>query len=226
MKTFLLSATYLVGAGELLLAVYFWITNSKNEIRRVMAFLAFVTGMWVVLSAATSYVAQTTLTTFYMKLVFVCGVLLVTALLHLILFYPVKLFRMDVIHTILLYVPAVIFSVISLFSNAIVNGFIGSSTESGRIISGQIYSIYNLYLSFVYLACLVILLYRLKSPDGVSRTNLSIIFWSIMLGGLPAVFIDLLIPVFSIGVKPNALFANLATVIWLGATTYVVRRRT
>lgn len=225
MKIFLLTAAYLVGFGELILALYFWMTRSGDTIRKVMALLAFATGMWAVLSAATSYVGETTLTTLYMKLVFVFGIFLMTALLHLVLVFPLQLFRMDIFHVILLYIPAVIFSVISLTSKAIVEGFTGSSTISGIVIPGPIYNTYNIFLCLPYIASLVALHYRKKQLDGVIRNNISILFWSIIFGGVPAVAIDLVIPVLFPTLYLNTLWANLATVIWLGAITYVVRRK-
>jgi len=47
MKTLLLTLTYLVGIGELILAGYFWKTHSGSEIRKVMGMLSMVTGLWV-----------------------------------------------------------------------------------------------------------------------------------------------------------------------------------
>ncbi|MFH0829027.1 MAG: hypothetical protein V1907_02515 [Candidatus Kerfeldbacteria bacterium] len=225
MKTFLLTATYLIGVGELILAVYFWITRSGNTTRKVMVLLTFSTGMWVVLTAATSYVGETTLTILFMKLVFVFGILLMTALLHLILVFPSPLFRVDAFHVILLYIPTGIFSAISLSSKAIVEGFTGSSTISGIIIPGPVYNTYNIFLCLPYLAGLVVLYYRRNKLDGVIRANVSILFWSIVFGGAPAVVIDLIIPIAFPTLYINTLWANLATVIWLGAITYVVRRR-
>lgn len=133
---------------------------------------------------------------------------------------------MDEVHVILLYIPVAIFSLISLTSTAIVDGFIGSPTVSGYIIPGPIYNVYNIYLFILYLTSLIILLHRVGQSDGIEKNKLTIVFWSILVGGLPAIVIDLIIPFFGSKLGPNALYANLATVVWLGATTYVVRRKT
>lgn len=222
MKIVLLSLTYLVGAGELILATYFWVTNSKNEIRRVMALLAFATGVWVVMSGLTSYVPQTPITTIYMRFVFAAGVLLVTALLHLTLVYPFPIVRLDRLHAWLLYVPAIFISFVSFTSNAIVAGFTGSVTDSGRIIPGPLYNSYNVYVFLVFLAAIILLAYRWQKSDGMHRKNLQLLFWSIVIGGMPGVVIDLLIPVLSKGVYPNADYGAISTVLWVGATTYII----
>lgn len=224
-KDILLTLTYLVGVGELVLAIFFWVTNSKNEIRKVMALLAFSTSIWVITSGLTSYVSQTPVTTFFMRVVFLSGVLLITALLHLTLIYPLQITRLDKIHGWLLYAPAILFSVISFTSNTIVSGFSGSATDSGRIIPGPLYNAYNIYVFGVYLLAVVILFIRRRRSDGIHRTNLSLIFWSVVIGGIPAVIIDLLIPVFSKGIYPNANYGAISTIVWLGATTYIVSRK-
>lgn len=225
MKTVLLTLTYLVGIGELILAIYFWVTNSKSEIRRVMALLAFSTGMWVIASGLTSYVPQTPLTTFYMRLVFIFGALLITALLHLTLVYPTQMIRLDSFHGWLLYLPTIFLSLIMVTSNTIVAGFTGSATDSGRIIPGPIYNLYNMYVFGVYIVAVVLLFYRQRRADGMFKKNLRLIFWSVVIGGIPPVIIDLLIPVFTKGIYPNANYGAISTIIWLGVTTYIVLRK-
>ncbi len=225
MKTILLTLTYLVGVGELVLAGFFWISHSKNEIRKVMAMLAFSTSIWVITSGLTSYVSQNPTSTFFMRIVFLSGALLVVALLHLTLIYPIQIVRLDKMHGWLLYTPAILFSIISLTSNTIVLGFTGSATDSGRIIPGPLYNLYNFYVFGLYLLAVIILFVRKRRADGIHRRNLNLIFWSVVIGGIPAVVIDLLIPVFTKGVYPNANYGAISTVIWLGVTTYIIVRK-
>lgn len=225
MKTILLTLTYLVGAGELILAIYFWATNSKNEIRRVMALLAFSTGMWVITSGLTSYVSENTFSVFCMRIVFVSGMLLITALLHLTLVYPTQIQRLDNFHGWLLYLPAIIFGIISLTSNTIVTGFTGSATDTGRIIPGPLYNLYNIVIFGTYILACALLFIRRQKADGIHKKNLNLIFWSVVIGGIPAVIIDLIIPIVSRGVYPNANYGAMSTVIWLGVMTFIVKRK-
>lgn len=225
MKNFLIISTYLVGAGELTLSVFFWATHSNSMIRKVMSFLSFVTAIWVIFSAATSYVAQTSTTTFYMQLVFSSAIFLITALVHLTIIYPHPTRAFDGLHALLLYLPAVIFSVIAFTSQAIVVGFTGSAIDSGRVIPGPLYREYNVYILLGYVLALVILWRKMVRSGGDQRKNISIFWWSILIGGLAPIVIDVLIPIFTNGLYPNALIGNISTVIWLGATTYIVLKK-
>src|SRR6185503_6136646 len=94
-KNILLTLTYLVGLGELALAVFFWVTNSKNEIRRVMSLFAFSTGSWCVFSAMSSYTSENTLTFFYTNLSYGFAVLALASLVHVVLIYPYPLYKLD-----------------------------------------------------------------------------------------------------------------------------------
>lgn len=224
-KDILLVLTYLVGAGELALAIFFWVTRSGNEIRKVMALLSLSTSIWVVFSGLTSYVVQNPVTTIYMKIVFAAGIFLVTALLHLTLVWPFQVTRLDKLHGWLLYAPAVLFSVISFVSNTIVVGFTGSPTDSGRILPGPLYNAYNICVFGIYLVAVILLFARQRKMDGIHRKNLRLIFWSVVIGGMPAVIIDLIIPIVTVGVYPNANYGAISTIAWLGATTYIVLKR-
>lgn len=226
-KIILLTLTYLVGAGELILAIYFWVTHSKSEIRKVMALLAFSTGMWVITSAFTCYKSQTDFLMFVSDLVFFFGMLLIALLLYFCLIYPFKLFNIDIIHKLLFFLPVLIFTIIIFTTKTIVAGMIGSENESGAVISGPLHSVYNLYLIILYVSVLYVLFYRIRKLDGVIKRNYKIILGSIVIGGLPAVFISLVVPTFfpQIQETANPIYGNLSTLIWLGTTTYIIKRK-
>jgi hypothetical protein len=154
MKTLLLSLAYTIGIGELILAGYFWVTNSKNEIRRVMALLAFSTGMWVITSALSSYTSQSPTTIFILKSIYVFGVFLVTSLVHLSIIFPISIVRFDKLHAFLLYIPALIWSCIAMTSNSIVLNYVGTTDSPGLVVSGTLHHTYNYYLLFLFFAAL------------------------------------------------------------------------
>lgn len=227
MKTFLLTATYLVGIGELILAIFFWVTHSKNEIRKVMALLAFSTGMWVITSAIVSFADANQFVFFVLSLVYFFGVILMTALLHLALLFPYPLLRLDRLHAWLLYVPAIIFSFIAISTKTIVADYIVNVHISGNVVSGPLHALYNFYLLLLFILSLAIFLYRIRKTDGIHKRNLSIVFWSVLIGGSIPVWLDLIIPIVSHGLydQSNYLIGNIATVIWLGATTYIITKK-
>ncbi|GEM_PF-5917806 len=225
MKTFLLTATYLVGIGELALAVFFWVTHSKSEIRKVMALLAFSTGMWVILSALTSYVSYSELGKYQVALVYVFGLVLLTCLVHLTLIFPFRLIHLDRFHVFLMYVPVIIFSYISLATSLIVLTFTGDPNNVGDIVGGPLYGLYNIYAFILFIASIIILITRARKLDGLHRKNIQIFGWSVFLGGLPGVIFYLLIPTFSPQIIINSLFGVLSSLIWVSGTTYIINRR-
>lgn len=224
MKTFLLIATYLVGVGELVLALYFWMTRSGNTIRKVMALLAFSTGVWVLLSVFIAYKEPSNLVLVVNQLVYVFGILLVTALVHLAILFPIPIVRFDRLHAVLLYLPALIFSAISVSSGALVSDTVGSQIVVGYPVGGPVFPIYNAFLALLFLTGIAIMFLQMKRTDGFMRRNISFIAWSFVLGGLPAVYIDLFGTTFHL-MSPNYLIGNLATIIWLGTTMYIVSKK-
>jgi hypothetical protein len=226
MKTLLLSLAYTIGIGELILAGYFWVTNSKNEIRRVMALLAFSTGMWVITSALSSYTSQSPTTIFILKSIYVFGVFLVTSLVHLSIIFPISIVRFDKLHAFLLYIPALIWSCIAMTSNSIVLNYVGTTDSPGLVVSGTLHHTYNYYLLFLFFATLSLFFIKIRRHASLSK-NIYLVFYSIAIGGALPVFYDLIIPNFFPGLynSTNYLVANLSTVVWLGVTSYIVLKK-
>lgn len=225
MKTIIVLTTYAIGIGQLALGVFFWFTNSKNEIRRVMAVLSLSTGLWTIINTFTAYRDHGAFLVLSNQMTYIFGLLLLTAFVHLTLVFPYRFFSFDRLHVLLLYLPAVIFSVIAVSSNTIVDSVsITGPNDPGRIVGGPLYSLYNIYLALLYLTGLIILLYRIRKMDGSHKSNAKIVFWSVALGGLLAVYLDLLAPVFGLP-SINFLYGNVASIIWLGLTTYIVMKK-
>ncbi len=225
MKIVLLTLTYLVGAGELILAIYFWVTNSKSEIRRVMALLAFSTGAWVIFSGLSAYTTETAFVDFALALVYVFGTFLMTALVHFSIIYPYPTIRFDWLHKLLLYVPAVIFSMLALLTKTIVSGIDVTTNTPGKVISGPLHHTYNYYLLVLFLVFIVIILFKIRRAEGPMRNNMIAIFVSIIIGGGIPVWLDLITPNFGLNMNVNYLYGNISTVAWLGVTTFIVMKK-
>lgn len=223
-KTILLTLTYLVGAGELILAIYFWATNSKNEIRRVMAFLATMAATWVLLSASIAYNITSDWALVANRFIYLTGVFMVTAIVHLALVFPRQVTRIDRFHTILLYIPATLFSSIAVFTDSIVKATRQVGNLPGQPIGGVVYPFYNIYLISLFVGAIFLFVVQRKRADGEHRKNVNILIAAFLVGGLPAVYIDLVSALFK--TEPaNYLVGNIATAIWLGATTYIVMKK-
>ncbi len=223
MRIFLLTASYLVGAGELILAIYFWATNSKSEIRRVMALLSFITALWVLLGAGTSFVAESNLVTIELRFVYVLGIFLLTCLLHLSIVFPIKTFRFDSFHAVLLYIPAFVLGLFTLASDTIIKWWNVTPNTEGTSDYGSLFVFYNIYLLLLYVLTIALLNHKISATQGVLKRNAKLVFWSILLGGLPGVVVDLIFTILRI--NASGFYGTLSTVIWLGFTGYIIMRK-
>ncbi|MEK7637600.1 MAG: histidine kinase N-terminal 7TM domain-containing protein [Patescibacteria group bacterium] len=223
MKSILLSLTYLIGISEVFLAFYFWRNSSKNEIRRVMAFLALVTGLWVITTAINSY-SVSPLAEFRDKFTYTFGVLIVTALLNFTIVFPYPMFRLDRLHYIFLYLPAVIFTLVIFGSHDVVSRYISSPTLSGQWFGGPLYWMYNGYLLVLYVWAMAVLYSKFKKTDGIHHRNLILVFWSIFLGGAPGIVVDVIVPLVTNQAK-YPLIGVMSSVVWLGLTTYIILKK-
>lgn len=222
MKEIVLTSCYVIAACELVLGFYFLATNSKIEIRKVMALLSFSTAIWVALSAVTSYHPYSSIGYFETAILFLSASVLITAILHFSLIYPFKLFRFDRLHVFLLYLPTVLFGWNLFFSRTIVSTFYGSPTDPGGVVGGPLYVQYNVYLAVIYLVAMTILVYRIIHSAGYFKKALSLVLSSFIFGGLPGVIFYLIVPSFSSGVTANPFIGVIPTIIWVGVTSYIV----
>lgn len=225
MKIFFLTSTYLVGIGELILAIYFWVTNSRNEIRRVMALLAFSTGAWVVCSAFAAYRPESPLMLSVNRSIYVFGVFLITALLHLAIIFPYPTFRFDRVHGYLIYFPAAVFSFIALFTKTVVEGITQVNNAVGKLNYGEVTPIINIFIFLVFILSIILLVKKYKKVDGFLRQNILFFVLALILGGLPALYVDIIFPTFSLKGEPNFLIGVMGSGLWLFMTAYIISRR-
>lgn len=226
MKTLLLTLTYTVGIGEFVLAVYFWVTNSKSEVRRVMALLTFSTALWVFTTGLSSYTHEGPLVTIILKFVYVFGAIMITSLVHLSIVYPLPLIRIDYLHRILLYLPAAMLVALVLFSNLIVQGLKVNPSIPGLVLHGPAYDFYNIVLLIFFATTLFLLSRSVARSDGANKKSVLMVLLSIVVGGSIPVSLDLIIPTFFPSADvTNFLIAPIATIIWLGGTTLIINRR-
>lgn len=223
MKIVLLSLTYLAGAGELFLAIYFWLTNQKNEIRRVMSLMSLVVSVWAFSNALSAYTNPSPVVSFFIATTFVAGILLVTLIFHFSIIFPHKIFYFDRFHALLLYIPVVLFAYIEIFSKAIVAGYTVAPDNPGYVSIGPLFGLYNVCLTVFFLASLGILFYKYIRSDGINKENLRIVFWSIFIGGAPAISFNLWAVFFAVQINP--LIAVDFTLFWVLLTTYIIFRK-
>lgn len=223
MKTFLLTATYLVGLGELALAVFFWVTHSKSEIRKVMALLFLSTGIWAITNGLTSYVDPSTWVDWNLKILFIVGITIVASLLHLTIIFPYRIFPFDKLHSFLIYAPVVFMSITLLTSNAIVGSYEVSRNEVGLVHPGPLFIFFQVTVSIYYIISVIILLIKHKRLDGLHKQNIRLFTTGVVLGGFPAIVLNLMYA-FS-GLYINPLWAVIFSISWVGFTAYIILKK-
>ncbi|MBI2984614.1 MAG: hypothetical protein HYY50_03245 [Candidatus Kerfeldbacteria bacterium] len=220
MKTILLTATYLVGIGELILAVFFWVTHQKQEIRKVMAFLAFFIGAWVVLNALTSYREPSHLVDLLLPWVFIASFFLITALVHVVILFPFPTIRLDGFHRILLYLPAAMLSYSFFISDDFIQGYKLTPDTTGQIIPGDLYSLYIIFFTLALLTSVGLLIQKIRRSDGVHHRHLKKLLSAILIPGVPG----LIFSVFNFGFQVSyaTLIAPVLSGVWLGLVTWII----
>lgn len=224
MKDLWISLGYLVGAGEVLLAWYFWKTHSGDAIRKSMALLAFSTAGWVIATTVGMYVEAGARADFAVAATYAFGVLMVTSVVIFAFLYPLPTTRVDRWHILFLLFPVAIFTTLLFGTHEIVGQYIVSPTFQGKWIGGPMYHLYNVYLIVLYCISIIVLSTKIRRTDGSTRHNATLVFWSLILGGLPGVVSDLFVPLFTNTAYVPAL-GTLSTVFWLGITSYIVLKK-
>lgn len=223
MKTILLTLTYTVGIGELILAVYFWVTNSKNEIRKVMAALAFSTGIWALTNALTAYVNPSPFVTFALNLLFICGITSVTLLVLLVIIFPYRLFTFDKLHAIFLFIPSLVVAIILLSTHTIIDSYSVSLNTAGWVIGGPLFPFYQICVGVIYLASLSLNIYKIKKTDGRSKQDLKLFLFGAFFAAVPAIALNIYSSFEANTVNP--LIVVIPSAIWLGTTAYSIIRK-
>lgn len=224
MKELLVILGYYVAIGEMILALYFWRTNSGSQIRRVLALLAFATSLWVLSIVSIAYAQSGIGWDNQFKLAYVFGPLVTTALLHFSLVFPFPNVRLDRWHIILLYVPWIILTWMTLASDAIVSSFRSSPIFSGEWTEGKLFIPYAFVLAVSYMVAVIVMINKHHTLDGVHKNNLRIVILAVLIGGIPGMLVDVIIPIFT-GLAQFPYIGTLSTGIWLGAMSYIVMKK-
>ena len=216
-KTILLTLTYLVGIGDLILAIYFWVTNSKNEIRRVLGLAFFAVAMWGITNTQTRIES-----TFIGLLPYVFGPLALTSILHFSIIYPLRKFSFDKLHAGFLYIIWLLFSYLVIGTKTVIID-VFSRNGASYTTPGPLFFLFNIYLGILFVGTLIILVSKFKNLDGMYRQNVKIAFWSILIGGLPGIYFAVFH--FAKDLPYNYLYGPIGTIIWPITTLYVVKRK-
>lgn len=98
---------------------------------------------------------------------------------------------------------------------------IGDTQTAGYVVGGPLFWLYNVWLIILYILSIVLLLLKIPLFADFHKKNIIIFLSGLILGGIPAVFIDLVGPLINLQ-NVNYLFGVISSVFWLGAVSYIV----
>lgn len=215
--------TSIVGVVEILLALYFWITNSGSRIRWIIGLVSFSMGGWVLLNVLTSYHDRTAFTDAIIPFLFFVVVVLFISIVHLSLEFPYPMFRIDRLHILLLYLPALLFAYLIFFTNDIVFDYRLDRLSTGYIIPGNAYPLFAGLILVAMIATFSLLGYKLQRVGGTHRRNVLLVILSFLIPGLPALYLVLTRE--AVGANYNSLISPVLSSVWLGITMYIVVKK-
>lgn len=223
MITFLHTITTLIGIGDFLLAFYFWKTNSGSRIRWIAGLIAFSMGVWVIMNVLTSYHDRSQLTDMAAPILFFATVVLMFSIVHLALEFPYPMFRVDQLHILLLYLPALIYAYMLFFTHDIVKEYQLDRHSSGYIIPGHEYPLFAGLVVVATVATFCLLVYKLRRLTGTHRRNTMLVLFSFVIPSLPALYFVLTHE--AEGTGYNSLISPIVSSVWLGITSYIVLKK-
>lgn len=224
MKILILTVTYVIGISQLAVAVFFWITRSGSEVRKVMSLVAFSASLWVITSAITSYVPDPAGVKQPVAFVYFFGAVLVTSLLHFVLVFPLPIQQINKLSVSLLYLPVVIFSYILFFTKYIVAGYESSNYWAGRVITGPLFGLFNIFFFVVFFSTLFVCFWRSFIAPGIQPRVQKSFFWSLVLGGVPAAILFFLVATTTPELQINTLVGVIPTGLWVATTAWIAIR--
>ncbi len=222
-KDILLTLTYLVGIGELILGVFFWVTNSKSEIRKVMSIMVISTGLWVISNALTSYTNPSIFINVAVNSIFIFAIIFVLSLIYFSFIYPYPIFRFDKIHKLLFISIGIIYSCLAFFTKTIYSSYQITPNSPGILTPGPLFAFFQISIAFLFILAIILLIIRYNKIDGPHKQNLAILIASIVVGGVPAIILNLWATFFA--VITNPLLAVLPSGFLIGGTVLIISRK-
>lgn len=186
-----------------------------------MAAFSFFVGIWVIASSINAYAQATTFANLISSVAYSAGVLLLTFLLYFSVIFPHPIIRIDKLHKLLIFIPALIF-IFSSTTKSLEIKYFAQNNYTNEIEKGPLLIVYNNYLTLLYIISVISLYFQTKKSGTFLHSKPALVFWSVILGGLPAVIIDLIVVSYFPTININSLYAVLGTAFWLGITSYII----
>lgn len=159
---------------------------------------------------------------FWCKMLYVNATLVSSSFLFFTYIFPYGLLRLDHIKTALIFFPNIMLVFLTFFSNQIIESVLIQHVGENTIIFGDLYLIYVLYILIYFFLGFWNLFNSYRQSSGIHRTQLWYVFIGFFVAANIAFTTNLVMP--WRGDTSLNWVGQVATIIWVGFTTYAILR--
>lgn len=136
--------------------------------------------------------------------------------------FPFPSVRINSRFIILTLLPALMLSLLVIFSDTLIKGF--DQTRYSQTISGEGFWLYILYIVFFFGLILVELIDKFRRSDGIHRWQLKNLISTVALSGIIGIFAVLILP-YVWYFDSLSWIGPSSSIIWLGGSMYIVMKK-
>lgn len=212
-----------IGTGELALAVYFFRTHSGSRMRQFYALFVFGVALWVITNGIwRTSPLETEFMQFVIRLTFFASTIIASSFLIFSWLFPYPIHNIPKILYWIALLPILLFGILFLFTNLILSGV----SVSGNVLTTNYESYYPLFgwwfIIYWTWAVVTLTIKRLRAQEPFKST-LTIFLIGIYGSSIIGVFTNLMLPLFW-GIQDWGWLGPMASVLWLGMTSYIIVR--
>lgn len=208
-----------ISAIQFLLALFVLLRNWKNQIHQYFAVYGFSLVLWSISNFLADNIKNYAGALFWTKTTFITPAILVWGFLGFTVIFPISLVRFSVTKQILLILPAVIISILSI-SNLIVKDVI-LKDFGVEVVFGDLGLVYTAYLILYVLGAVGLLVWKSYKSRGLARVQLQFVLFGFLLFASLALLTNLVLPQLT-GSFEITKFGPYFSILWIGFTSYAI----
>ncbi|MBU1148653.1 hypothetical protein KKI23_01040 [Patescibacteria group bacterium] len=203
---------------EIVLALYVYLRNRKNEIN--VSFALFVFGGFLYALASALFLSMDEgVALFWGKMSYLGGTLAAVFFLYFSLTFPFKKLAISWLHKIAFFLPIILFTILIFSTDTFTTSFF-EENNLRYLKLGPSYDLFVIFFVCYWIWALVNLFNKYKVSDGIHRWQLKYFLWGAVITSIIIVVFDLFLPLFDI--RQFSIFAPELILIWFGFTAYIL----
>lgn len=184
---------YYITLAHFALGIIVYIYDRRNRINISYAFLVFFTGGMVFSSAVFFKSAQLPLIFLGAKFIYVSTFLLFVPLVYFSSFFPFEKPRLTLMQKILVPVPGIILSVLTLTTDLLIKD-VAFRSWGREVVFGPLFPVFAAYCAVYVGYTFSVLVYKQRISTALQKIQISYIFLSFLIIGIPAFSANIVFP--------------------------------